>query len=115
MTHPKRQKPEDKFLARVSKLADLVEYQDGSVVSRTIVDRQGGTVTLFAFDEGEGLSEHTVPFDALVYAIDGKVKITISGEPFELTAGHMIVMPANQPHALQALGRFKMMLVMIKA
>jgi quercetin dioxygenase-like cupin family protein len=115
MTLPQKQKIDDKLLAQVSRLADLVEYQEGSVVSRTIIDQKSGTVTLFAFDKGQGLSEHTVPFDALVYAIDGKVNVTISGKPFELTAGHAIIMPANQPHALQAINRFKMMLVMIRA
>jgi quercetin dioxygenase-like cupin family protein len=115
MTLPKKQRTDDKLLAKVSSLADLVEYQEGSVVSRTIIDRKSGTVTLFAFDEGQELSEHTAPFDAMVYAIDGKVKVTISGKPFELSTGDAIIMPANQPHALQATDRFKMMLVMVRA
>ncbi len=115
MTLPKKQKNEDKLIAEANNLADLVEYQQGAVVSRTIVEGKGGTVTLFAFDGGQGLSEHSAPFDALVCIIDGKVKVTISGEPSELTAGQMIIMPANKPHALQSIGRFKMMLVMIKS
>ena len=115
MTLPEKKRTNDKFLAKVSSLANLVEYQEGSVVSRAIVDQKGGTVTLFAFDKGQGLSEHTAPFDAMVYAIDGNVKVTISGKTFELSAGDAIIMPANHPHALQATERFKMMLVMIRA
>jgi quercetin dioxygenase-like cupin family protein len=95
-------------------LADLIEYQEGSVVSRTIIDKETGTVTLFAFDEGQGLSEHTAPFDAMVYALDGAVEVTISGKMFPLTKGEMIIMPANEPHALKATKRFKMLLTMIK-
>ena len=97
------------------KLKELVEYQKGSVVSRTVIDKNTGTVTLFAFDEGEGLSEHTTPFDALVVSLDGKVEVRISGVCNNLEEGDMIIMPANKPHALKALTRFKMMLVMIKA
>ena len=92
----------------------MVEYQEGSVVSKTIIDKSQGTVTLFAFAEGEGLSEHTTPYDALVQVLDGKVEVTIGGEAFQLNEGEMIVMPANIPHALRALGRFKMLLVMVK-
>ena len=94
---------------------DLIAYQDGSVVSRTIVDKETGTVTLFAFDAGQGLSEHTAPFDALVYNLEGEVEVTISGKPFLLKKGDMINMPANKPHALKATKRFKMILVMIKS
>lgn len=101
--------------AQALQLADLVAYQDGSVVSRTIVQKKTGTVTLFAFDEGEGLSEHTAPFDALVYIIDGEAEITIAGDRLPAKKGEMVVMPANQPHALKALRRFKMMLVMIRS
>jgi quercetin dioxygenase-like cupin family protein len=115
MTLPKKKRTDDKLLAKVSSLADLVEYQEGSVVSRTLIDQKSGTVTLFGFDEGQGLSEHTVPFNAMVYVIDGKVQVTISGKLFELSTGDAIIMPANQPHALQAINRFKMMLVMIRA
>ena len=96
-------------------LIDMVGYQDGAVVSRTLIDRKTGTVTLFAFGEGQGLSEHTAPFDALVQVIDGEVEITISGKPFRLGRGEIIVMPANEPHALKAVGRFKMVLTMIRS
>ena len=96
-------------------LIDMVGYQDGAVVSRTLIDRKTGTVTLFAFGEGQGLSEHTAPFDALVQVIDGEVEITISGKPFRLGPGEIIVMPANEPHALKAVGRFKMVLTMIRS
>ncbi len=101
-------------LAQVVKLAGLVDYQEGSVVSRTLIDKKTGTVTLFAFGEGQGLSEHTAPFDALVYLLDGEAKITISGKAFNLREGEMIIMPANQPHALTAIRNFKMMLVMVR-
>jgi len=84
-------------------------------VSRTLIDKKPGTVTLFAFDESEGLSEHTAPFDALVYVYDGRASITISGEPHEVEEGEVIIMPANEPHALRALTPFKMMLVMIRS
>ena len=100
---------------RVTALADMVSYQGGSVVSRTIIDKKAGTVTVFAFDRGQGLSEHTAPFDAMVYIIDGKAKIAIDGKPFEVNAGEMLIMPANRPHALEAIEQFKMMLVMVKA
>jgi quercetin dioxygenase-like cupin family protein len=101
--------------AEVVKLLDLIAYQAGSVVSREIVSRPTGTATLFAFDAGQGLSEHTAPFDAMVSVLDGEVEITISGKKHLLKAGDMIVMPANEPHALKALTRFKMLLVMIKS
>ena len=96
-------------------LMTLVDYQAGSIVSREIVSQKTGTVTVFAFDEGQGLSEHTAPFDALVYVIDGEEEITISGRSHRLTAGQMIIMPAHEPHALKAVKRFKMMLVMIRS
>jgi quercetin dioxygenase-like cupin family protein len=99
---------------RVLKLAGLLDYQEGAVVSRTIIDKRTGTVTLFAFDEGEGLSEHTAPFDALVYVLDGEAAITVSGKESRVTAGEMLIMPANQPHALRAVKRFKMLLVMVR-
>lgn len=98
----------------VLNVVDLVGYQDGSVVSREVVKMPGGTVTVFAFDAGQGLSEHTAPFDAMVQVLDGKVEITISGQPHTLTAGQLIIMPAGAPHSLKAVQRFKMMLVMIK-
>ncbi len=99
----------------VHSLADMVAYQDGAVVSRTILDRKTGTVTLFAFDKGQGLSEHTAPFDALVQVLDGDGSVTISGHEHRVIAGEMIVMPANEPHSLHAVAAFKMMLVMIRS
>ena len=103
------------IIGRASELIDLVEYQDGAVVSKEIIKKNTGTVTLFAFDKGQGLSEHTAPFDALVYILDGKAEIIISGKPSDVKSGQIIIMPANKPHALKAIERFKMMLVMIKA
>ncbi len=100
---------------KVNTLVDIVKYQEESVVSRTLIKKKTGTVTLFAFDEGQGLSEHSAPFDALVCVLDGEVEITISGRPFLLKQGEMIIMPANQPHALKAIKQFKMMLTMIKS
>ncbi len=102
-------------LNHAQSLAALIDYQPGAVVSRTLIDKQAGTVTLFSFDEGQGLSEHKAPFDALVYVIEGQVVITISGKPHNLSAGEMIVMPANEPHALKAMKRYKMLLVMVKS
>jgi len=93
----------------------LVDYQDDSVVSKEIIKKEKGTATLFAFDKGQGLSEHTAPFDALVYVFDGKAEITIAGRQHSLKAGETIIMPANKPHSLKAVERFKMLLVMIKA
>ena len=95
-------------------LTDLVSYQDGSVVSRTLVKRGGGTVTLFAFDAGQALSEHTAPFDALVQVLDGEAELVIGGAPVRATAGQAVLMPANVPHAVNAVGRFKMLLVMLR-
>ena len=115
MAHEKSQKDTDYLLGQVVKPIDLVGYQEGSVVSRTIIDKDTGTLTVFAFAKGQGLSEHTAPFDALVYVIDGEAEVTISGKPLNLIEGEMIIMPANQPHALRAIKRFKMMLVMIKS
>ena len=92
----------------------LVEYQTGSVVSRTLINKLTGTVTLFSFDKGEGLSEHTAPYDALVQVLDGRAEITIGGEPHAVTRGEMVIMPAEVPHDLRAVERFKMMLVMVK-
>ena len=103
------------IIGRAGNLVNLVEYQDGSIVSKEIIKKSTGTVTLFAFDKGQGLSEHTAPFDALVYILDGKAEVVISGESSDLKAGQIIIMPANKPHALKAAERFKMMLVMIKA
>jgi quercetin dioxygenase-like cupin family protein len=105
----------ENLAGKVENLAGLVDYQAGSVVSRTIIDKPAGTLTLFAFDVGQGLSEHTAPFDALVYILDGNAEVTISGRPLQLEQGEMVIMPANQPHALKALRRFKMLLTMIKS
>jgi len=104
-----------KNLAQIMTLESLLDYQEGSVVSRTLIDKNIGTVTLFSFDKDQGLSEHTAPFDALVYVFDGKADIIISEKSHILEKGQMIIMPANDPHALKALERFKMMLIMIKA
>jgi quercetin dioxygenase-like cupin family protein len=98
-----------------NELADLIDYQQGAVVSRTIIKKSGGTVTLFAFDKSEGLSEHTTPFDAMVFIADGEAEVRISGKENLLKAGEMIVMPANEPHSLKAITRFKMLLIMIKS
>ena len=95
--------------------ADLVEYQEGTIVSRTIADRPTGTITLFAFAAGQALSEHTAPFDALLMVLDGNAEVTISGKASQLSAGQMIVMPADQPHAVAAVANFKMLLVMIRS
>ena len=105
----------DKSVPTVQKLTDLVGYQDGSVVSREIIRKSTGTVTLFAFDEGQGLSEHTAPFDALVQVVDGEVEVTISGKPYHLGQGDFVILPAGETHALKALSRFKMLLVMIRS
>jgi len=101
--------------AHVTRASDLVSYQDGAVVSREIVKKPTGSVTIFAFDEGQGLSEHTTPFDALAQVVEGEAEIVISGQPHPLQGGEMVLMPANQPHALKALKRFKMILTMIRS
>jgi quercetin dioxygenase-like cupin family protein len=98
-----------------SSLVDMVAYQDGAVVSKTLIDKKSGTLTLFAFGKGQGLSEHTAPYDAFVNMLDGEADITISGRTVRAKAGEMIIMPGNQPHALQAVTSFKMMLVMIRS
>ncbi len=95
-------------------MAELVSYQDGSVVSRQITKAEAGNVTLFAFDKGQELSEHTAPFDALVHVLDGETEIRISGKPFHLKTGDAIIMPADEPHAVRATQRFKMLLTMIR-
>ena len=106
-------KPELK--AKTSNLSSLINYQEGSVVSRTLIDKKTGTVTLFAFDINQGLSEHTAPYDAMVYVLDGEVEVTISGNPITLKQGEIMIMPANEPHALGAKTKFKMLLTMIKS
>ena len=101
--------------AKVAKAPELIGYHDGAVVSCEIVKMPAGNVTLFAMDEGQGLSEHSAPFDALVQVVEGEAEIMISGLPHRLHSGEMILMPANQPHALNAVKRFKMILTMIRA
>ena len=96
-------------------VAGMVNYQEGAVVSRTLIHRTVATITLFAFDEGQGLSEHTAPFDALAHVLEGEAEIAVSGKPIVTKAGHAVLMPANQPHALKALTRFKMLLTMIRS
>jgi quercetin dioxygenase-like cupin family protein len=108
-------KPKGLAGAQPAKIAELVNYQDGAIVSREIVKKPTGTVTVFAFSEGQGLSEHTAPFDALVQVLEGEVEITISGKPHFLQGGELILMPANKPHALKAFKRFKMLLTMIRS
>ena len=115
MADNEKQENTRNLVGRATKLDDLVDYQEGSVVSRTIIDKKTGTITLFAFEEEQGLSEHTAPFDALVYVLDGEAEVTISGKSIRLKEGEMVIMPANKPHALGAIKKFKMMLVMIKS
>jgi quercetin dioxygenase-like cupin family protein len=105
----------ENLAAKVVSMAGLVDYQKGAIVSRTLIDKPDGTLTLFSFDAGQGLSEHTAPFDALVYILDGEAEITISGRALRAGQGEMVVMPAGEPHALKAARRFKMLLVMIKS
>lgn len=102
-------------MALAAKTLDLVNYQEGAVVSREILRKPTGNITLFAFDEGQGLSEHTAPFDALVQVLEGDAEITIAGRPNRVVTGELILMPAGQPHALKAIQRFKMVLTMIRA
>lgn len=103
------------MIEKAFKMTELVTYQEGAVVSKEIIKKPTGTVTLFAFDRDQGLSEHTAPFDALVCILDGEAEIVISGEPHQLRAGEMIIMPGGKPHALRAVRRFKMMLVMVRS
>jgi quercetin dioxygenase-like cupin family protein len=104
----------ERISAKAVSLVGLVSYQDDSIVSRTIVDKETGTITLFAFDEGQGLSEHTVPFDALVYIVDGEADVVVASNKLHLKQGEMTIMPANKPHAVRAPKRFKMLLIMIR-
>ena len=105
----------EKIIAKAKKMADLINYQEGSIVSRTLIDKKAGTVTLFAFDRGQGLSEHTAPYDAIVNILVGKANVKISGKPIELKKGEITIMPAGEPHALSAITRFKMLLIMIRS
>jgi quercetin dioxygenase-like cupin family protein len=101
-------------LPKAFSLRDMAAFQDHSVVRREIVRKPAGTITVFAFDQGEGLSEHTAPFDAVVYLLEGEAQISIDRKPHLVKEGEMIIMPANKPHALKAVTKFKMLLVMIK-
>jgi quercetin dioxygenase-like cupin family protein len=105
----------DDLSGRPLELAGLIGYQDGSIVSREIVKKPTGTITVFAFDAGQGLSEHTAPFDAYVQVLDGQAQVTIAGKTNTVKAGEIIIMPANRPHAVQAEERFKMLLAMIRS
>jgi quercetin dioxygenase-like cupin family protein len=113
----KNKNPENtkNLAAQAVNLADLIDYQAGSVVSRTVIDKKAGTITLFAFDQKQGLSEHTAPYDALVYILDGEADVVISGKPVRLKKGEFTIMPANEPHALSAVTRFKMLLIMVRS
>jgi len=111
----KKSEQEEDLIGRALKAGDLVGYDAGAVVSRTIIEKKTGTVTVFSFDKGQGLSEHTAPFDALVQILDGEAEIVISGKARRVKAGEFIIMPAGKPHALKAVKRFKMALVMIRS
>jgi quercetin dioxygenase-like cupin family protein len=115
MTTEKKPGAAEAHPSQVFHLRDSVSYQEGSIVSREIVGKKAGTVTVFAFDEGQGLSEHKAPFDALVYILDGETEIHISGKTYNPKEGETIIMPANEPHALKAIKRFKMLLIMIRS
>jgi quercetin dioxygenase-like cupin family protein len=115
MRHDTQNKPKGFPPGRVAKVVEYVHHQEGAIVSREIVKKPAGTVTVFAFDEGQGLSEHTAPFDALVHVLEGEAEVMISGQPHRVAAGQMILMPAHQPHALKALKQFKMVLTMIRS
>lgn len=111
----KKRTIQENFIAQANNLENLIEYQTDSVVSKTIIGKKAGTVTMFAFDKDQGLSEHTAPFDAMVYMVDGEAQITISGKAIIVKKGEMVILPANEPHALEALSKYKMLLVMIKS
>jgi quercetin dioxygenase-like cupin family protein len=115
MKHETETKSKGLVGVQVARAAELINYQDGAIVSRELVKKPTGTVTVFAFDEGQGLSEHTAPFDALVQVLEGEAEIMISGKPHHLADGELILMPAHQPHALKAFTRFKMLLTMIRS
>lgn len=106
---------QENIIGRALELKELISYQEGSVVSKTLIDRGKGTITLFSFDKGQGLSEHTAPFDAFVQVVDGEAEITISGTLHTVREGEMIIMPAERSHSLRAAEKFKMLLVMIRA
>jgi quercetin dioxygenase-like cupin family protein len=102
------------YTGKAIDLVTGVDYATGAVVSKTILDKKAGTLTLFAFDKGQGLSEHTAPYDATVQIVDGMAELTVGGTPHEVKAGQLFIMPANIPHSLKAVERFKMMLIMIR-
>jgi quercetin dioxygenase-like cupin family protein len=104
----------DSLLGKAMDIKGLISYQDQAVVSRTLIDRKEGTLTVFSFDAGEGLSEHAAPYDATVLVLEGEVEIRIDGKPQTLKEGEMVIMPAQHPHALRALTRFKMLLIMVR-
>jgi quercetin dioxygenase-like cupin family protein len=107
-------KKREELVGKVLATNDLVQYQEGTIASRMLVFKKIGTITLFAFDEGEGLSEHSAPFDAILTVTDGEAEVTIAGKPFTVRTGEMIIVPANEPHGVQARQRFKMTLTMIR-
>jgi quercetin dioxygenase-like cupin family protein len=111
----KKQTIKENFIAKANNLESLMNYQTDSVVSQTIIGKKAGTVTMFAFDKDQGLSEHTAPYDAMVYMVDGEAQITISGKAIIVKKGEMVILPANEPHALEALSKYKMLLIMIKS
>ena len=110
-----KQADAENILAQANNLESLIAYQKDSVVSKTLIVKKTGTVTLFAFDKGQCLSEHTAPYDAMVYIVDGKVQITIAGKEIVANKGETVMLPANKPHALEALSEYKMLLIMIKS
>jgi quercetin dioxygenase-like cupin family protein len=115
MEDNKEKESKENLASQVINLADFADYQEDSVVSRAIIDKNAGTVTFFAFDEGQGLSEHTTPYEAMIYLVEGEAGIVVADEPYHLKAGQMIIMPANQPHAVKAIKKFKMILTMVKS
>ena len=110
-----KKEPIDTLFAQTNKLESLVSYQTDSIVSKAIIGKKSGTVTLFAFDKGQALSEHTAPYDAMVYIVDGEAEITVAGKVVVTKKGEIVLLPANKPHALKALSKYKMLLVMIKS
>jgi quercetin dioxygenase-like cupin family protein len=115
MAFKKEASDKETIIGNSLSVAGLVNYQDGSIVSREIINKKTGTVTIFAFDEGEGLSEHSAPFDALVIIAEGQAEITIDGKPHKLKAGELIIMPGGHPHSVKAIKKFKMLLIMIRS
>ena len=105
----------EKLIAVPGTLAELVGYQEGAVVSKTLIAKKTGTVTLFAFDAGQGLSEHSAPYDATVCLVEGEAEMSVSGKPFRVREGEIVILPANEPHAVRAVKRFKMLLIMIRS